>query len=244
VVTDDLTDVTSVTIDATDIGFTSEEALTLTADDTYEATLTVGEVDPETYILTITAKDGAGNEATEDVTVVVVAALTAYNINLEEGWNLISLPLIPDDEDINMILAVIADNVSQVRTFLYEDGGLIEYYWMEGGAVGSLGEMVDGQGYWIEMTEAKTLVINGTETVVGQTIPPAYDVYEGWNLIGYKAVDASTVEDYLGSVAEDMERLYGYDAAGIFYFTIQTDEDLVPGQGYWLAVSADGTIYP
>jgi len=246
VVTDDLTDVASVTIDAADIGLTASENLTLTETaNTYSVTLTVGEVDPDTYTLTITAEDGAGNPATENVTVEVVAELTAYNLDLEEGWNLISLPLIPDDEDIATILADITDNVSQVRTFLYESGGLVEYVWMEGGLVGALDEMVDGQGYWIEMTLAKTLVINGSEQPSPGGAMPAYDVYEGWNLIGFKSVGTDTATDYLGSVVDTMQRLYGYNAVGDYYITLQDDDgDLEPGQGYWLAVSADGTIYP
>jgi len=248
VVTDNTTEIVSVTIDATGIGLTDAETLEAVEgeEDTYSATLEVGDVDADTYTLTITATDLAGNDATEDVTVTVVAELTAYNLELEEGWNLISLPLIPDDEDIATILADITDNVSQVRTFLYEDGGLVEYFWLEGGAVGALDEMVDGQGYWIEMTVARTLVINGTESVVGQSIPPYYDVYEGWNLIGFKAVDAGAAEDYLGtSVTNISERMYGYNAAGSYYVRVDIEADnLEPGQGYWLAVSADGTIYP
>jgi hypothetical protein len=243
VVTDDIAGVDTVTIDATDIGLGAAVAMTLDDDDTYSVTLEVGDVDADTYTLTITATDAADNAATADVTVVVVSELTAYNIDLVEGWNLISTPLIPDDSDIDVVLADITDNVSQVRTFVYEDGVLVDKVWGSGPA--DLEEIVDGQGYWFEMTADNTLTISGVELPSPPDAPPAYSVYEGWNLIGFKSVDAKTATVYLaGDAYADFVRMYGYDAADVVYTTILTGSSLQPGQGYWLAVSADGTIYP
>ena len=251
VVTEDLTSLESVTVDATDLDLSASENLTFTETDTYTyiatATLIVGaEATVGTKTLTITATDLADNEATANVTVVVVAALTAYNLDLVVGWNLISLPLIPDDPSIDVILAGISDNVDQVRTFVYEDDALVEKFWMEGGAVGVLDEMVDGQGYWIQMVVARTLTVQGSEQPGPGGYMPEYDVYEGWNLIGFKSVAPFKAEDYLGTaVMLAFERMYGYDVAAVIYTPIQPDvTELQPGQGYWLAVSADGTIYP
>jgi hypothetical protein len=244
VVTDDISGVDTVTIDATDIGLTATEAMTLGDDDTYSVTLEVGDVDADTYTLTITATDAADNAATADVTVVVVAELTAYNIDLVEGWNLISTPLIPDDSDIDIILADITDNVSVVWAYVYDEDGLADWkVWGSGAA--DLDEMVDGQGYWFEMTADNTLTISGVELPAPPDAPPAYSVYEGWNLIGFKSVDAKTATVYLaGDAYADFVRMYGYDTADVVYTNVLIGDSLQPGQGYWLAVSADGTIYP
>jgi hypothetical protein len=243
-VTDDLAGVDTVTVDATAIGLTDAEALTLTDEDTYSATLTVqAGTTVGTKTLTITATDFATNPAMADVTVVVVTALTAYNIDLVEGWNLISTPLIPDDSDIEVVLADISDYVTQVRTFVYEGGVLVDKVW--GSGPSDLDEMVDGQGYWFEMTADNTLTISGVEMPTPPNAPPEYSVYEGWNLIGFKSVDAKTATVYLaGDALTDFVRMYGYDAADVVYTTILTGSSLQPGQGYWLAVSADGKIYP
>jgi len=251
VTTDALSGVETVTVDAQDIGLGAAVDMPLVAGttDTYSSgSLTVDAgTAVGTYTLTVTATDYATNEATANATVEVTLVLTGYNIDLAEGWNLISLPLMPDDEDIDVILTDISDNVSQVRTWVYVDGVLTEKSWAEGGTVGDLTEMVDGQGYWIEMTEAKTLPIQGSELPGPGESMPVYDVYEGWNLIGFKSVsDVADAQDYLGgAVTLIFERMYGYDAEDDYYVTIQlTGNALEPGQGYWLAVSADGTIYP
>jgi hypothetical protein len=252
VVIDDLTNVELVTVDATDIGLGAAEELTLdTVADTYSVTLTVGDVDLDTYTLIITASDSAGNEATAEVDVVVVGALTAYNLALVEGWNLFSVPLIPDDAAIEEIFADILDDNLQIRTFVYEDGDLTEKRWAwdadEGMAVvEDFTDIADGQGYWVETAAAVDLLtIYGVELPGAPGSPPSYEVYEGWNLIGFKSVDAKKAEEYIGAaVSAIFERMYGYDADGVFYILITLATDLQPGQAYWLAVSADGTIYP
>jgi hypothetical protein len=246
VVTDDIAGVDTVTIDATDLDLGAAVALTLDDTDTYSVTLVVGDVDADTYTLTITATDAATNTDTADVDVVVVNALTAFNIDLFEGWNLISTPLIPDDSDIDVVLADITDNVSSVW---YYDPSIADpdERWLSYApdAPGDLTDIVDGQGYWIEMTADNTLTISGVELPAPPSTPPTYDVLAGWNLIGFKSVVAKTATVYLAGDAFDaFVRMYGYDAVDAIYATVQIGGSLQPGQGYWLAVSADGTIYP
>ncbi len=82
VVTDSLSGVDTVTVDATDIGQGATEDLLLTDPDTYiSGSLTVT-VAVGTYTLIITATDYAGNTDTANVTVEVAAVLTGYDIAL------------------------------------------------------------------------------------------------------------------------------------------------------------------
>ena len=48
-----------------------------------------------------------------------------------------------------------------------------------------------------------------------------------------------TVSDYLLGV--EYVRVYEYVDG---YDSLSADEDMTPGRGYWISVSADGTIYP
>lgn len=216
-------------------------------DDVYTGTATVATGTSGNYTITIAAVDAKTNVATPNTSLTLtVAPDTGWDIDLVVGWNLISLPLMPTDGSIDLLLADISDNVTQVRTWVYESGVLTEKIWAEGGAVGTLDEMTDGCGYWIEMTQEITLTVTGVVLPPAPQAPPSYSVYEGWNFIGFKALSAYTAEVYLGgAVVLTFERMYGYDAAGDVYTVIQpTTPNLEPGQGYWLAVSADGTIYP
>lgn len=169
-------------------------------------------------------------------------------IDLESGWNLISLPLIPTNSNIETgVLADLIDagTVIQVRTWVWEAGVLVEKAWL-GVGHGEFTTMKDGQGYWIEMDAAGALVVTGSELPAPPQTPPSYDVCTGWNMVGFKSLTEQTATEYLGAlVIGTMEAMYGYDAAAGTYTIIgEASPNLVPGDGYWLAVNADGTIYP
>ena len=259
VVTDNTTDIASVTIDATDIGLGAAVGLSLTETDTYTyiatATLTVGaEATVGTKTLTITATDLADNEATANVTVVVVAALTAYNLDLVEGWNLISLPLIPDNSDISEVISVdtlSTDNLSSVTIIRTYDAvtGIFPLYTPDTGS-GNLTAMEDGVGYWVFMNEDAILTIHGQQWTSPGELPRMYDVVVGWNLIGFKSVDSMSDEDYLVSLhfLEGYELypvLWSYDAETGAYSNVKGVVDgMVVGHGFWIWIIEAYVIVP
>ena len=80
---------------------------------------------------------------------------------------------------------------------------------------------------------------------------PQYPVYADWNLIGFKSLASQVYTDYLGGeVSGLMAQMYYYVAqpGGTGYYvpvsTFAGDPFMRPGNGYWLAVSGEGTIYP
>lgn len=160
------------------------------------------------------------------------------SIDLVEGWNLISLPLIPLDSDIDVVLAGILDDVISV------------WYWAGSwdtfvpGAPSDLHSMADGKAYWINMEAAQTLNLAGTEMPKGAELPPTYDVVAGWNMVGVKSTNNVTALDYL--YGTDYVRIYGFKDGA--WFTIPgpnyNTPEMVPGLGYWVAFTEPGTIYP
>lgn len=251
-VTDALSGVEEVTVDATEIGLTASEAMELADTDIYVAELQVqAGIEPGTKTLTITAADYATNEVTADVTVEVVAALTAYNIWLNDGLNLISLPLIPEDSSIEVVLAGLSstdgETIPSILSVWGYDDGWQSY--VPGGPPPTLTQMTDGSGYWIDVEYAVDaprafLTIHGTELPVPPALPPAYGVVTGWNLIGFKKTHPMPAREYLAGIDESVVRIYGfYDGA---YFIVRLDQPppMQPGLGYWLAVTEPGTIYP
>jgi len=192
--------------------------------------------------LWIRAKAWNGVNTWAQVSNTVTVRNTA-SVPLSRGWNLVSLPLVPYDPTIEVVLAdlIAHGSVRQVATFVWESGALVQKVWTAGPK--TLTQMVDGQGYWIEMTAADELVIRGSELPAPPAPPPAYSVYTGWNLIGFKSLTPKAPGAYLGpAVAASVAAIYGYDATTGAYFIPM--EMMDPGQGYWLAVTKDGTIYP
>lgn len=158
-------------------------------------------------------------------------------IPLSMDWNLISLPLIPDDSSIEVVLSEIIDYVESVWAF---DGETKTWSSYSPGAPSDLTEMVDGKGYWMSMTASAVLTVSGTEMPVDPFDPlPAYPVVEGWNLIGFKETYTMTVGDYLAGV--EYVRVYEFVDA---YNSLTATDYMIPGRGYWIAVSEPGTIYP
>lgn len=161
---------------------------------------------------------------------------------LDEGLNLVSLPLIPDDSIIGTVLGSTA-NVNSVWSY---DDNLKSWDGYTPGLPSELTAMVDGEGYWIridETAENKTvLAFDGHAYVSGVEAPSAYDVYVGWNLIGFKGTTTITRVSYLGAVDGFTERCYQSPRGT--YGIVENDTLLTLGYGYWLAVTEDGTIYP
>jgi hypothetical protein len=161
-------------------------------------------------------------------------------IGLVEGWNLISLPLIPLDSDIDAVLAGILDNVISVWHY---DAAAKRWYSFAPGAASDLSSMRDGKAYWINMEAAQTLNLAGREMPGSGQLPPSYDVVVGWNMVGFKSTANVTAKTYLDGTV--YVRIYGFENGD--WFTIPGPYDnpeMEPGLGYWVAFTEPGTIYP
>ncbi len=83
--------------------------------------------------------------------------ISSYDIPLVAGWNLISLPLIPDSTNIEGVVAGIS--VDGVAAY---DGATQTWSLYSPGAPSDLTEMTHGKGYWVKVTDAYTLTIEST----------------------------------------------------------------------------------
>jgi len=169
--------------------------------------------------------------------------IKSHDITLVAGWNLISLPLIPVDPDIDTVLAGADVTVNKVA--YYTGGPAGSWLNYSPSAPSDLDTMNDGKGYWVDAS-AGTLTATGFELALHGQAPPTYDVVAGWNLIGVTSITATPpkAEDYLGSVMDTVQAMYHYDAATGAYIAVITTTNLLSGSGYWLAVNAAGKIYP
>ena len=205
------------------------------------------------YTVSAKAEDKAGNETAAgdqpSRTFTYGTDGPSANIDLGAGWNLMSLPLIPNDTNITAVLAdLIATNkVDWVTTFVWEGGGLTEKRWDP--PIEQLTTMTTGQGYWVKMFEQGILVNAGKFQPDPPNVPMSHQVYAGWNMIGYHTTtqerldeaEVLTLEEYLGDTLGPLVRAaYYYDGV----YKIATGEDMKVGFGYWVALDAGGTIYP
>lgn len=127
--------------------------------------------------------------------------VTVYSwiIDLHEGWNLVSIPLVPEED--NSIESVILDQIydqlpggTEYSVFSYQpdccsDCGT-QGAWLKSRRTGygNLDTIIPGFGYWIKVTEDTS--IKGFGTQIGQTnmmpgLPPEVQIpTNSWALIG------------------------------------------------------------
>lgn len=155
---------------------------------------------------------------------------TIISIDLNEGWNLISLYRQPTDTAITGVLAPVSDNCNSVWEF---NGGWRAYYPAFPG-YSDLDTMEAGWGYWLNMNVPTTLTFNGVAPT--KTI----SLTAGWNLVGYNSAESSMpIADAIQSISESCESVWAYiNGEWKAYYPAYPDysdlEVMEPNYGYWI----------
>jgi len=198
-----------------------------------------------TNTATVTSAEADG--ILDNNTAKVELNVVSMPITLGTGWNLISMPLIPQAGNITAQLAGLGSNWAEVWAYDRCGGGWTFCYRDPLSPTPTLTRLVEGAGYWIRMTAPGTLTVTGVVMNTGASLPPSFPVCVGWNLIGFKSTTAKTAGNYLEALRVNGIRswtmLYAFDSVG-GYTRVVTNDNMVPGKGYWIAVTDAGTIYP
>jgi len=177
----------------------------------------------------------------------IVFASTERIIQLNSGWNLISLPLMPDDSNVNLVLSPISGNYSIVCAYNASD---TDDHWKKYDPTTPFGNdlttMEPGNGYWIMMTSDDTLNISRT-----MPAPTDIELWSGWNLIGYNSLNPQTITDALSSIDGNYSIIWAYSASDSTDYWKKYDPDIPfgndlanmePGNGYWIMMTTDDIL--
>lgn len=111
---------------------------------------------------------------------------TAFTIELNKKWNLISVPVKLLDNSMDAVFADIATEVISVWQY---DGVDWHVYTPDGINNDDITTMEPGWGYWV-LTNAEAELTIGGSLISPAMVPPSIPVYHnGWNLIGYYGAD-------------------------------------------------------
>jgi hypothetical protein len=156
---------------------------------------------------------------------------------LKTGDNLISLPLVPQDDDIEAILAPIIEEVNDVWGYDNENKCWSSY--IPNGPTPTLTTMEVGKAYWIDVQSDCTLTVVGDE---GPDVHGVLDLdmpaWSSWNMLGSLCVNGEWQSDPAGKVTD----IQGWDADQQEYYTVGPADPLEEGKGYWVQVSQDCDI--
>jgi hypothetical protein len=177
----------------------------------------------------------------------------AGNITIDEKWNLLSLPLVPFDSDIdNMLASLPAAAMDDLVSIWHYDRCADEWFVYDGNGYEDLTDIVDGKAYWFRMDYpidgTYTWWVFGTEMPEPEASPAEYAVCEGWNMVGFTSLTDYASDLYLWNWTAPQPVVYGWsqgawDVQGWDLINVAGSENLVSGQGYWMAFPADGAIY-
>ncbi|HII00387.1 TPA: hypothetical protein HA351_01620, partial [Methanosarcinaceae archaeon] len=154
------------------------------------------------------------------------------------GWNLISIPVTPEDPSISSVLSGISGNYSIV--WAYDAGDASDPWKKYDPSVpfgNDLTDLNSGKGYWIMMTSNDILSVTGTLKENGFALEP------GWNLIGYDSLSSQPIADALAPVDGSYSIVWAYDAGDSsdpwkkYDPSVPFGNDLLemePGRGYWI----------
>ncbi len=176
---------------------------------------------------------GDENPDNDEAYVVVEIDPSRYRIPLREGWNLVSLPLIPPSKDLTAILSSISGKYASVRYYRsnFSDDPWVEYRTWK--TYSDLTEANETMALWIEATEDVDLDIPGL-------VAPATTVrlFKGWNFVGYPSLTDRRPSDALAGLS--VIEVQMYDTTPPFHLKKMTPSDYFrTGSGYWILVSED-----
>jgi hypothetical protein len=153
-------------------------------------------------------------------------------LSLKAGWNLVSFYVEASDMTAATVLAPISSSLLQIKNLTSSYDPSIPSF------LNTLSSLSVKDGYWLKVSSDVSLDVDGT-VPSGASI----SVKSGWNLVGYPRSSGEGAGDELTSLGSTIVQIKNltssYDPSiPSFLNTLST---MVPGSGYWLKVSADGT---
>lgn len=196
-----------------------------------------------------------------------------YDVWLCEGWNLISTPWDLVDPSLKGFFGF-RTNVGVTKVYHYTGGAYGYWMYallnpVTGMWTGTITSIVPGKAYWVWVSPQEMRLWFPTKEPDPMTPPPTYSLKKGWNMLGYTEFAVGRSDDemplriqwYLRSIQEISRVLYAYDPCGYLYDWSEgpgwlrwdsggklawkgSDDDMVPGAGYWLFLLEDALFAP
>ncbi len=139
----------------------------------------------------------------------------SVNRNLNEGWNLVSVPLYVLDWN---------------RVWIFPNTAS-ETYGYSGKYI-QASSLSFGQGYWVKYSSPQNVTINGL-----QIVSDSIQLQAGWNIVG--AITDSVLVSSLTTNPPGIlaSQFFGYNSG---YYNA---DKIKPMEGYWIKAASDGKLY-
>ena len=160
-------------------------------------------------------------------------------LTLQPGWNFVSLPLIPQDTQIDSVFSSLdfGTDYDQVSSFNPTTSDFDNYN--NNDTYNQFDTVEYGKGYlvYVNNTSSVTLALSGQLPITNQQV----SFKSGWNLIGTPSNDPIAVSDALSSLTldTDYDRIVEYNSGA--YVDLTQSDTLQPGKAYFMRCLRDAT---
>jgi len=180
--------------------------------------------------------DGVGNETIIPVSLNVAEGPVhaEQTLDLDIGWNMVSVYLQPDEENVVELTRDLVDN----DLLIMMKDGMGRFYSPEFNFNNIPGWDV-AQGYLIKMRQAAELTLEGMTV----TFDTPIDLFEGWQMISYYPRDPVDAIIALSGLGDAL--IMAKDGSGRFYIRewgFSNMGDMRSGQGYLIKMARDAEL--
>jgi len=167
-----------------------------------------------------------------------VVTTVIHQINMANGWNLVSTNIEPINPDIENIFSSIADDISIVKNNFGE-------VYMPEFEINDIGNWNFREGYQVHTKKALSLNIEGLKIKPENT---PISLASGWNIVAYLRDNAMDIELAMQTLTDDEALIIAKNNFGQVYyplFGINDIGNMLPGQGYQIyLIKASVLQYP
>jgi hypothetical protein len=155
---------------------------------------------------------------------------------LFKGWNLISIPFIQPDTDLEVVLSSLSGHYKAVawRDGQKEPKPWKRYHVNKPKDLNDLTQIDHTMGFWILITKKNGIMFQnpGSPPAVNQFI----NIYEGWNMVGYPSLTRHNRDEGLNNlvIGTDINVIQWYEASTNQWHFMGPDDSFIPGRGYWV----------
>ncbi|UCE36802.1 MAG: right-handed parallel beta-helix repeat-containing protein [Thermoplasmata archaeon] len=159
---------------------------------------------------------------------------------LKQGWNLISLPLIQEEQNLIKVLESIDGLYDAVQWYNITDKNDLWKHYKVGKPYGNdLFEINETMGFWIHITQPGDTIFfyNGKRFTENQTIT----LYPGWNMVGYPSLSNRDRTTALNNIdfPNDVDAILTYNSRVQRWEKMGPSDYFEVGKGYYVHATSD-----
>jgi hypothetical protein len=210
---------------------------------TYGTIVTVTAIPVSGWEFTTWSGDLNGSTNPNTITMNSNKSITAtfvqitYTVNLTQGWNLVSVPLIQSNTSIQSVLSNISGKYDIVQWYNASDtlDHWKTYSTFKPSSQNDLSNVNHTVGFWLHTTMACNLTVYGPRPTSTNI-----NLKAGWNLVGYPARNDSTYNVTQLKAGTGATKVEGIDLTSPYRTKELVGSDVLKrGRGYWVLVPSD-----